>query len=231
MVRSILNQRNKPKSKRKITVFQLQQLCGFLNFLSRAVVPGRMFTRRLYSALDNPNLKPHHHLRITDEMMLDIQIWKLFLQHPSVFCHPFIDFSDKVTSDTLMFYSDASKNFELGFSTIFNQDWMQASWAEVGISAEMDPSIQYLKLYALTAAVLAWAHRLKNLRVTIFCDNSSMVAMINNNTSKCKNCMILIRLIVLHSLINNVRIFARHVDTKSNAISDSLSRFQQKCFR
>ena len=142
-----------------------------------------------------------------------------------------MDFSDKVTLDTLMFYSDASKNFDLSFGAIFNQDWIQASWTEVGISAEMDPSIQYLELYALTANVLAWVNRLKNLRVTIFCDNSSVVAMINTNTSKCKNCMILIRLIVLHSLINNVRIFARHIDTKSNAISDSLSRFQQKRFR
>ena len=37
--------------KKKVTLHQLQQLCGFLNFLAKAVVPGRTFMRRLYSNL------------------------------------------------------------------------------------------------------------------------------------------------------------------------------------
>ena len=36
---------NSVMSKRKITVKQLQQICGFLNFLCKCVVPGRAFTR------------------------------------------------------------------------------------------------------------------------------------------------------------------------------------------
>ena len=40
---------NKGKSKPvKITFHELQKLTGFLNFLSKAIVPGRAFTRRLY---------------------------------------------------------------------------------------------------------------------------------------------------------------------------------------
>ena len=45
MVRHILDKRNLPKSKRKMTLLQLQKICGFLNFLSRAIVPGKAFTR------------------------------------------------------------------------------------------------------------------------------------------------------------------------------------------
>ena len=37
------------KKKRKVTLHELQKLCGYLNFLCRAVVPGRAFTRRLYA--------------------------------------------------------------------------------------------------------------------------------------------------------------------------------------
>ena len=48
MVKSMLALANKPKGKRKVTLLQIQQLCGFLNFLCRAIVPGRAFTRRLY---------------------------------------------------------------------------------------------------------------------------------------------------------------------------------------
>ena len=57
MIQFILNKRSKGKAL-KITVLQLQKICGFLNFLGRAVVPGRAFTWRLYSKLDNPKLKP-----------------------------------------------------------------------------------------------------------------------------------------------------------------------------
>ena len=36
-------------TKKKATVRDLQKLCGFLNFISRAVFPGRTFTRRMYA--------------------------------------------------------------------------------------------------------------------------------------------------------------------------------------
>ena len=44
-----------------------------------------------------------------------------------------------------------------------------------------NPSIEYLELFALTAAVLTWGSKLKNRRITIFCDNLSVVCMINND--------------------------------------------------
>ena len=33
---------------KKVTVKKLQNICGFLNFLGRCILPGRAFTRRLY---------------------------------------------------------------------------------------------------------------------------------------------------------------------------------------
>ena len=38
-------------SKRSATIKQIQALTGILNFLNRAMVPGRVFTRRMYSKL------------------------------------------------------------------------------------------------------------------------------------------------------------------------------------
>ena len=46
-----LNMLNLLLSKRKTTVKQLQVLTSYLNFLTKAVVPGRMFTRHLYSKI------------------------------------------------------------------------------------------------------------------------------------------------------------------------------------
>ena len=71
--------------KRKATVKELQQLCGYLNFLNRAVFPGRAFTRRMYSKYaeicnitkpgsDHPQgvkikkmLKSYHHIKLDEE--------------------------------------------------------------------------------------------------------------------------------------------------------------------
>ena len=54
--------------------------------------------------------------------------------------------------------------------------------------------------------------------------------MINSNLTKVKNCMTLIGHIVQEGLKYNVRIFAKYVDTKSNNLADSLSRFQMDRF-
>ena len=48
--------------------------------------------------------------------------------------------------------------------------------------------------------------------------------MTNNTTSSCHNCMVLIRKLVLHSMIHNVRVFARYVTSKNKIFVDLSSR-------
>ena len=217
------------KKSRKITVLQLQKLCGFLNFLGRVVVPGRAFTRHLYSYLSNDNLKLHHHIKVTNEIKLDLVMWKSFLLHASAYARSFMDFNDIISAEDLFFYSDASKNPNLGFGAICDKSYLFGRW-DYAFVTKYDPSIQYLELFAVTAAVLAWVHRFKNRRIFIFTDNDSVKNMINNNSSSCKHCMILIRIIVLKQMIHNIRIYAKHVVTKKNGIADSLSRLDFRRF-
>ena len=85
----------KPSSKRKITILQLEQICGFLNFLGRAVIPRCAFTCRLYSKLTGlSHLKPYNHLKVTEEMLLDLEMWEKFWKHQSAFCREFLDFDN-----------------------------------------------------------------------------------------------------------------------------------------
>ena len=72
--------------------------------------------------------------------------------------------------------------------------------------------------------VLNWISLFKNKRIILFCDNEAVVHMVNNSSSKCQRCMNLIRILVLESMIQNVRIFARHVGTKDNGKADALSQ-------
>ena len=214
------------KTKRKITLDQLQRLCGFLNFLCKAIVPGRAFTRRLYAHTAKIK-KAHHHLRVTEEMKADITVWEKFLHHPSAYCRPFMDV-ESWNADEIDMYSDASGNFRLGFGAICGSSYICRKWDV--FTRCVNPSIEYLELYAVTAAVLSWLKWFKNRRIILFCDNNSVVYMLNSQSSRCKNCMILIRMITMESLLQNTRVFAKHVRTEDNPGADALSRLNWSKF-
>ena len=219
--------------KKKITLERLQQITGFLNFLGKAVVPGRTFTRRLYHIEERyvkKNLKQHHHVNLTAEMRKDLEMWLTFLYHPSAYARPFIDFDTLITSEDVDFYTDATANPELGCGGISGPDWYILQW-NVKFIKKFKPSINYLELYAATVAITLWIHKFQNKRICIFCDNMSVVQMINKSTSSCKNCMVLLRRIVLMAISHNVKITVKHVPGKLNNFSDSLSMLQYSNFR
>ena len=86
--------------------------------------------------------------------MQDLEIWQKFLQDDaSVYWRPFMDFDKYWHASEIEFYTDASKNFSLGFGGYCERSWMQGFWNDE--VAKLHPSIQFLELYALTAGFLA----------------------------------------------------------------------------
>ena len=162
-------------------------------------------------------------------MRLDLLVWKLFLSNLMAFARPFIDFAHAIEASQITFFTDASGNPKLGMGGICNKLWMYQQWDEQ-IHKQLNPSIEFLELYDLTAAVLTWIRRFQNRRIILFCDNISAVEMINKLTSSCPNYMALIRLVILESLIHNVRVFAKYVLSKDNFLADMLSRLKLNLF-
>ena len=203
-------------SKKKATVGELQSLCGFLNFLNHAIFAGRTFTRRMYSkysavllkAKDQESADPsktilqkHHHVRLDAEFKLDCRVWLEFLNsdQTAVVNRPMVDLSKTETSEILNFYSDSSANPKLGFGCIFKNEWIFEQW-EPEFIVTNSPSIKYLELFGLCAGVFTWENQLKNRRITVFCDNQSVMEMVNSGVSTCKNCMFLLRMFTLNNL-------------------------------
>ena len=218
------------KKNKKVTVLEVQQLCGTLNFISRAIVPGRAFTRRLYAMATAKSgkvkLMQYHHIRITGENKLDLQVWKRMLESPSVFSRPFLS-DDIMSAIDLDMYSDTAKSDKKGFGTYYGTEWIAHKWPR-GFLQSKNPSIEYLELYGVTTVILLWAKNYRNQKICSFTDNESVKNMVNNTTSGCKNCMILICLIVLESMES---IFVKFVRSKENAKADALSRLQFVKFR
>ena len=220
-------------SRKRSTVKDLQKLSGLLNFLHRAIYPGRAFTRHMYAKFASLTLKPHHHINLDAEFRSDCLMWLTFLESntPSVYCRPFTDFDKSVKATELDFYTDSSAAPRLGFGGMFRkQSYFVGQW-ELGYILKFKPSIEYLELYAVCIGVYIWSDHIRDLTVVLHCDNISVVSMINNTTSGCKHCMHLIGLIVVRGLCYNFRIKALHVKTADNGLADSLSRLQFKRFR
>ena len=172
------------KNKKKATVHEFQKLCGILNFLCRCIVPGRAFVRRLYvvTTLSNGKvLKPHHHVKITEENRLDLMVWRRFLTSPDKFYRPFIE-SVSLNAEQIDMYSDASGNFRLGFGAYCGPEWSFGQW-DKNFCERVKPSIEYLELFGVLVVVLNWIQLFKNRRIVLFCDNEAVVCMINKSSS------------------------------------------------
>jgi len=63
-----------------------------------------------------------------------------------------------------------------------------------------------------------------------WCDNQSVVSIINLGHSKAPLIMELVRKLVFLSMEHNFLVRACHVPGVSNKIADALSRFQMQCF-
>ena len=246
--------------KKKSTVRQLQSLAGTLNFINKAIHPRRAFTRRMYAKFSfasvfkkpvnkhvepsenynkqilNPEnetikliLKPHHHVNLDGEFRFDCRVWELFLQSPQNFCRPLVDFEEGNGADTINLYTDALLAEDKGFGCIFNNYWTHGSWPKSFI-ANKKPNIEFAELYALCIAIFAWEELLQNRKIRIFCDNTAVMNMVYHNTSGCKNCMYLVRLLTLHNLKWNRRVYMTYMKSKDNVFADSLSRIQLGAF-
>ena len=164
---------------RKTTVLKLQ-LTGLLNFMVKAIYPGRAFTRCMYSKFTglNKKLKQHYHVNVDAELRTDCQVWIQFLQDERCVCRPFINFHSVLVADELNFFTDAAGAQRLGLGCVFGLEWTFPKW-KPRLMEVWDPSIAFLELFALTIAIDLWIEKLQNRRVVVFCDNLSVVNMLN----------------------------------------------------
>ena len=235
-----LNWLQKIRDSRKATVKQLQQLTGLLNFVAKAIVPGRTFTRRMYTKYSNleqlnPKLRQYHHINLDKEFKEDCEIWLEFLtmNDQTSISRPFEDLrkgTNDDSSEKIQFHSDATGNISLGIGILYNSHWTYQCWEE-GFIRKYNPSIEFLELYAVAVGIFMWSKDLANRRVILYCDNKSAVGMLNSTVSKCKYCMTLIRKIILRSLNYNFRIFGEHVKGTDNYLADNLSRLNISKFK
>ena len=108
-------------------------------------------------------------------------------------------------------------------------NWLFGQW-ETGFINNCEPSIEFLELFALCAGLFTWNNKIVQTRVILYCDNISVVHMVNNLSARCLQSMKLIRLLALDNLKHDRRVYIQHIEGKNNILSHALSRINLKRF-
>ncbi|KAK3107863.1 hypothetical protein FSP39_023831 [Pinctada imbricata] len=207
----------------KSTLKIIMSLVGKLNVFSKAVRGSRAFNRRFYDATIGVS-KQNHHIRITQSLREDLNVWLQFLNNFNGITY--FPNKDWESSDTLSLFTDSA-----GCGCFFNGKWMFMQWPPHWESCDIIKDITFLELIPLVLAIEVWGKFLRNRRVYFNVDNEALVAILNKQSSKSKRVMSLLRPLVLALMNYNITFKARHIEGANNEIADSISRKQWDRFR
>lgn len=211
--------------KKSCTLKELQSLIGTLNFACKVIPPGRPFLQRMIYLTRNIS-KPHHHIKLSAGFFKDLSMWQQFIS--SWNGASFFLSSSWENSDTLKLYTDASGS--LGYGGIFQSKWFQGRWLPTQSLGRPGISIAWQEFFAIVVACFLWSDHFANKQIILFCDNESVVNIINSKRSAIPRIMDLLRFFTLITLRFNMYVRAKHIEGTKNLIADSLSRFQMDRF-
>ena len=215
------------KNRRSVRLVELQSLIGTLQFACKVVVPGRTFLQRAIN-LTRGVPSRFHHIRLNKEFFKDLAMWKIFLSKWNG--RSFFLESTPTPAQNLELYTDAAGS--IGFGGYFQGRWFQGHWPpNVQLNQQQGISIEWQELFPIVVDCAIWHPLLAGKRLQFWCDNLSVVSIINSGHSKIPRIMDLVRRLVFLSMQHNFVVRARHVPGVSNAIADALSRFQMQPFR
>ena len=206
----------------KVTLGQLQQLLGLLNFACRAVVPGRPFLATLYS-LTKGIRRQCYKVRLTRAAKEDLAIWSTFLTDFNC-CSFFLEGTVHSRVDVGL-YTDASTT--VGFGVCCGSEWVCGRWSGVWLGK----GILVLETYAVLLAMAVWGPQLANRSILMHVDNLALVQILNKRYSAAAEVVPLIRVLFLLGLRYNIVLAAQHVPGVLNVAADALSRFDFQAFR
>ena len=208
----------------RITRRDLDKLNGKLNWVCKVVYGGRTFLRRLIDAQWSVQ-RPHHRIRISAAIRLDLQWWAQFL-------HEFNGQTDLIPSKPLSsneISTDASSSY--GYGAFLMGGYFSLSFAAARdmFPDAPDPSepIHVHELFAVLILCRLFSAALEGLYLRLHIDNTIVVSVVNKGTAKGATgprMMEYVRHIFWLSARHNFRLTSSYISTSNNSLADALSR-------
>ncbi|XP_023930587.1 uncharacterized protein LOC112041495 [Lingula anatina] len=209
------------RTKKKITLQELQSIIGTLNFCCYIIPSGRAFLRRLID-LTKGITKPHHKIRLNKEARSDLLMWDGFLRN---FNGKALIHSEGWDSNTsFQLYTDSSTTF--GYGAISDNEWFYGPWTP----QQKQLNITTLEFYPILAAFLVWSKKFTNKKVTIHSDNEALVYILNKCSTTDPLLLTLLRKLILTSMRHNIAFRSVHIPGVKNTSADALSRLNLQKF-
>ena len=194
----LLQKLTEASKKKKITLRQLQSLCGSLAFCTRALPAGRAFSRRLYLACNRAKM-PHHYMRVTRDMLDDILTWKIFLQNFNGTSYILDD--SWVSNSILQLFTDSAGGAFKGCGVYFNGKWSFLAWPSEFEENNTLRDITYLEMIPIALSVYLWGNQWHGKQILFHSDKQSVVKILNSCSSKSTRVMTLVSPIVYWFLL------------------------------
>ena len=207
-----------------ITRRSLDKLNGKLNWVCKVVYGGRTFLRRLIDAQWSVH-RPHHHIRLSSQLRLDLAWWQQFLPQ-------FNGQTELIATKPLAvddFSTDASSSYGYGgflLGGYFSLTFEQAKAYFPDAPAPSEP-IHIHELFAVLILCRLFSAALTGLHVKLHIDNTIVVSVINKGTAKGETgprMMEYVRHIFWLSAQYNFRLTSCYISTTNNSLADTLSR-------
>ena len=217
-LRRLLETLSQWEQRKSCTRKELESLIGSLQHACTVIQPGRTFMRTAIPLLKVAK-RQHHHIHLSNELRTDLAWWRLFAQHWNG--------TALVISPSARRYqitSDASGSW--GCGAWYDKYWFSVPWTE----SCKHLHITVKEMAPVIIAAIIWGHDWKGGLVTVFCDNTAVVAALNNRSCKEKQVMHLLRVLFFVEAHSQFRISANHITGSSNTLADHLSRNQQGLF-
>ena len=177
----LLDEIKKDAVAKKVTLKQLQSLCGLLSFCTRALPSGRAFSRRLFMAMSKAH-RPFHFIRVNKGMFEDLLVWKYLLEHLNGHSY----FMDEVwiSNDEFELFTDSAGGKSKGCGIYWQGKWCVLNWPEQWESSEILKDITCLKIIPIALAVMLWGNLFHKKKINFHVDNMAVVCILNSRTSK-----------------------------------------------
>ena len=233
-VNELLKHINTVAFSKKVTLKQLQSLCGSLAFCTRALPAGRAFSRSLYMATSKAT-KPHHFIRITKTMFDDLMVWKHFLENFNGVSY-ILDKNWVSNLDLHLFTDSAGIGDSLssknnGCGVFFMGSWCYFPWPLHWHGSDIMKDMTFLEIIPIALAICLWQLMFNKKKIMFHVDNQAVVSILNSMTAKSERVLKVLRFIVYKSLTGNFHVKAMYISTFKNLIADSISRGQFQKFR
>ena len=198
------------------TKVELQSLIGVLQFVTKCVWQSKVFMNRLLEALRG--IKDKKAVRLSDSFQKDLKWWAMFMHkfNGTSFIPEIIWAEPDVT-----FATDSCLS---GCGGICGYEYFHSSFPD-DIRTQQLP-IHQLEMLAVLVGVRIWGSYCQGLRVQIYCDNESVVRVINSSRTKDPFMATCLRELWLEVAEFGFQLRAVHLPGEENRVPDWLSRWE-----